>query len=198
MAPAPYGSGSIWLLLKAAQSVLIVSLPPSFAGLPKLGPLQAPSPCRMDRHQAPRLALPCSGAGAMLCWGCSGASGGSWEVTRQHSMVTACPAPAPHTLPCPAGRVSAWSPSSQVPVPTEGRVALSKGNCVWESPAPAVLWVVSHLCDLLLSAGSCPAVGLGGCAVGRGCGTFSASPVAEHQCALLLSRPGTISCAESR
>lgn len=58
--------------------------------------------------------------------------------------------------------MSAQSPSSQqVPVATEGRVALSKGNYVWESPAPAMLWVVSHLCDLLLSTGSCPAVGLG-------------------------------------
>lgn len=88
--------------------------------------------------------------------------------------------------------------SQEVPVATEGRVALSKGNSMWESPAPVMLWVVSHLCDLLLSAGSCPTVGVGGCAVGQGCRTFSASPVAEHQWALPLSKPGTISCAESR
>lgn len=58
---------------------------------------------------------------------------------------------------------------------------------------------VSGVCDQLLSAGSCPAVGLEGLHSGTGaCGTSLASPVAEHQQALFLSRPGTISSAESR
>lgn len=60
---------------------------------------------------------------------------------------------------------------------------------MWESPAPATLWVVSHLCDLLLSAGSCPAVGLGGCTVGQGVAGPSRPVLREVRCL-----PGCIPC----
>lgn len=48
----------------------------------------------------------------------------------------------------------------------EGRVALPKGNSVWGKPSCChVVGVlkVSHRCDLLLSAVSCPAAALRGC-----------------------------------
>lgn len=75
---------------------------------------------------------------------------------------------------------------------------LQREFCVGKPSSCRVVGVlrVSPLCDLLLSAGSCPTGGLHSGA--GGCGTSSASPVAEQQWALLLSRPGTISSAESR
>lgn len=190
MAPAPYGSGSIWLLLTAAQSVLAVSPPPSSAGLPRLGPPQALSPCRMDGHLAPRLALPCAGAGAALGRGCFGSRWWQLGGCRQRSMAMACPA-------LPQRLCERSVTTSACGYRGEGGT-LQREFCVGKPSSCRVVGVlrVTPLCDLLLSAGSCPAGGLHSGA--GGCGTSSASPVAEQQWALLFSRPGTISSAESR
>lgn len=131
------GSSSIWLWLHMAPSESRTECPRHLLPLPPSSssffcwPFQA----RASASTEP-LACHCPALELVPCW-----DKGVWEPgvvagrSQAWPLAMAYPAPAPHT--CPGGCVSTQSPSSQVPVSTEERVALSKGNSVWESPAPA-------------------------------------------------------------
>lgn len=171
-----HGSGSIWLWLHMAPADSSTKCPRCLTASFLCRPSQAQASTSTEPLQDGRAPGPLPGIA--LCWGWCGAGTGVfrsqwWRLggCRQCSMAMACPA-----LP---QRMCERSFTSDCGYREEGGT-LQREFCVGKPSSCCVVGVlkVSPLCDLLLSAGSCPAGRLHSGA--GGCGTSSASPVAEQ------------------
>lgn len=100
---AARGSGSIWPWLHMAPAESSTGCPHRLTASFLCRPSQARASASTEPLQDGRAPGPSPGIALPWRWchagqGCWGASGGGWEVT---GTAMACPAPAPHTLPCP-------------------------------------------------------------------------------------------------